>query len=319
MAPSTTRLAVGGLLATVLCAVLAGCAGEGASTTTEAPLAAQPTAKKKKSKKEKKDTQTSGTGTPAPPAPSSGCAKGTGGQRLGQTIDVWGERRSYDLLVPSSYDPARTYPLVFVFHGGGGSSEGARHQFDFSSVAGDDAIFVYPNGRHGSWDLESPADENADMAFFDDLVASIEASHCVDSGRVFATGYSNGAFFSNQLGCRRGGESLRGIAPHAGGGPFGRDAEYGHDGHLQCEGSPVAAMIFHGQWDDIVWHDDGQRTTAHWTNANGCDGRSRAISPGPCVAFDGCENPVAWCSVPELGHDVWWEGVKATWDFFSKL
>ena len=32
------------------------------------------------------------------------------------------------------------------------------------------AIIVYPDGRYQSWDLETPAAENKDYVFFDDLI-----------------------------------------------------------------------------------------------------------------------------------------------------
>ncbi len=158
---------------------------------------------------------TSKTAT-TPPTPSAGCSKKDpiGGLR-DRHLDVHGTERTYDLEIPSPYDATRSYPLVFAFHGGGGSSASARATFDFSSVARDSAIFVYPAAMDGNWDLDSPTDQNADIAFFDALVDSLSASHCVDTQRVFATGFSNGAYFANQLGCRRG-DVLRAIAPHGG-------------------------------------------------------------------------------------------------------
>jgi polyhydroxybutyrate depolymerase len=287
--------------------------GDNEPTVVEAPLEKKPTDTGQRSTDPSKDGTTSTT-----PTPSNGCSKGAGGNKLGRSLDVHGQERSYDLLVPSSYDKARSYPLVFVFHGGGGTSADARHTLDFSKVAKNDAIFVYPTARDGNWDLDTPADHNADVAFFDALVALVEESHCVDRARVFATGYSNGGYFSNQLGCRRG-DVLRGIAPHAGGGPFEGDDGYDDNGNLKCKGKAVAAMVFHGERDEEVSIDEGHRSLSHWKWANGCEDNSSGTSPDPCVSFAGCKNPVVFCGVPELGHDVWSEGTRSTWSFFSKL
>jgi polyhydroxybutyrate depolymerase len=150
------------------------------------------------------------------------------------------------------------------------------------------------------------------------MVASLEASHCIDESRVFATGYSNGAYFSNQLGCRRG-DALRAIAPHAGGGPFAGDDEYDHDGNLKCTGKPPAVMVFHGEADDAVTLDNGLSSLSHWRWANGCSDESAPAGPQPCVSFQGCQRDVVWCQLPDQGHSVWSEGPKATWDFFASF
>jgi polyhydroxybutyrate depolymerase len=270
------------------------------------------------------------SGDPAAPAPapprtvpangSKGCgAAGIapgGGQA--RSIDAKGEKRSYLLSIPAGYDTFTAYPVVFVFHSGGGTGAKARDYFKFQNIAEDKAIFVYPDGKRGEWDLDTPTKDNADVAFFDALLADLKARTCMDETRVFATGSSMGAYFSNQLGCRRG-DALRAIAPHAGGGPFDVDSAYDEDGHLKCEGKPVAAMVFHGDNDTNVSVEDGQLSVDHWAWANGCKKTTKPIAPSPCVAYDGCAKPVVWCKVPGIGHRVWSEGPKASWDFFASL
>lgn len=251
---------------------------------------------------------------------SAGCGTSKVAAGAGQRVDVDvnGDARSYLLSVPAKYDAYRAYPVVFVFHSGGGTGERARSYFDFESFAGDEAIFVYPDGNHGEWNLDAPTKDNEDVAFFDAMLAKLKTSACIDPSKVFSTGSSMGAYFSNQLGCRRG-DDLRAIAPHAGGGPFDEDAAYDETGHLRCEGKPVAAMVFHGDSDTNVDVSDGQLSVDHWVWANGCRKSSRPIAPSPCVTYDGCKNPVTWCKIPGLGHRVWSEGPKATWAFFSSF
>lgn len=251
------------------------------------------------------------------PTPSSGCAKGETGERHGVSIDVHGHSRYFDIVAPTG-DAATAHPLVFVFHGGGGQPEDARAALDFPSIPGaaERAVFVYPAGNDGNWDLDSAPEHNDDIAFFDAMVASLTASYCIDRSRIFATGASMGGYFSNQLGCRRG-DVLRAIAPHAGGGPFGADHEYDDSGSLRCNGKPVAAMVFHGADDDDVSVSEGLASVNEWRSRNACSSRKQSVAPQPCVAYDGCQNPVVWCRIPGLGHDVWSQGAQATWDFFS--
>jgi polyhydroxybutyrate depolymerase len=271
------------------------------------------------------DEETPGTGpasTPGPgQAPSKGCNTGapkaaSSGLATNLTMTVRGNERTYDLTIPTTYDPTRPYPVVFVFHGSGGTGANVRGTFSFENIAGDAAVFVYPNGKDNQWDLDSPADENGDVAFFDQLVSNLEANLCVDASRVFATGYSNGAFFANQLGCHRGAK-LRALASHGGGGPYGSDDRYDDEGHLVCNGKPPAVMFVHGEDDGVVSISDAQSGLAHWRWASSCDDGSSPRAPAPCVAFNGCSNAVVWCPLPGVGHELWGAGARATWDFFK--
>lgn len=258
----------------------------------------------------------------APPEGSPGCLApaAAGVQRL--SVTAAGRARSAVLAVPSSYDAARAYPLVFVFHSGGRTGESARDYFGFAGIAEDRAIFVYPDGLGGDWDLESPAGANPDVALFDAIVAHASGALCLDRARVFATGSSAGAYFVNQLGCRRG-AVLRAIAPHAGGGPWDVASAYGPDGRLRCADAPPAAMVFHGDQDRSVALSEGEGSRDHWTWANGCAGGAPPAATAPlpsfCRAYAGCAKPVVWCPVAGGGHRIWDGGPKATWDFFASF
>ena len=260
------------------------------------------------------------------PASAANGSKGCGSQSnlakagpaSGLKVSVGDAKRNYALSVPTGYDAARSYPLVFALHGSGGNGSGTRDYFGFEAFAADKAVFVYPDGENGSWELDAPAPQNKDIAFFDALVGELEAKLCVDTTRIFATGYSNGAYFANQLGCRRG-DVLRAIAPHAGGGPYENNGKYTPDGHLDCGQKPVAAMVFIGLADTGVDPSEGEKSLAHWTYAGGCKEQTSPVAPGPCVAYQGCKKPVVSCKISGLGHDVWNQGAKATWSFFASF
>lgn len=245
----------------------------------------------------------------------SGLAKG-GGQKL--SLAVGGDARTYVLSVPQSYgELPGSFRLVFAFHGGGGTGDGLRSWYDSEQrFAEKSAIVVYPDAKNGQWDLDSPADANADIAFFDALVAEISSTACIDAARVFAVGFSNGAYFVNQLACRRGGV-LRAIAPHAGGGPYGPGSAYDAQGNLVCTGPPPAVKIFHAEDDYTVPISHAEASLAHWTWANGCQPSTHGASPDSCAAYDGCGRPVEVCRYWGVGHSIWTEGAKATWSFFA--
>jgi polyhydroxybutyrate depolymerase len=204
-------------------------------------------------------------------------------------------------------------PVVFALHGDGGTGRSVRAQMDLERLAQGRAIFVYPESP-GGWDL----DGSRDVVFFDSMLFAIANGLCVDLRRVFVTGFSNGAYMANQLACRRG-ERIRGVATHAGGGPYETQGSYDDQGHLICPGKAVAALVVHGLADDAVTPSEGQKSIDHWTFANRCSGGGAATSPPSCTAHAGCAQPVVSCKVQGLGHAVWGEGKKATWAFFDAL
>jgi polyhydroxybutyrate depolymerase len=265
------------------------------------------------------------TGATAPPAaslPSPGCAQVAPGKGLlrGLRLTVGGEARAFDLFLPATYDNRRAYSLVFLFHGSGGSPANARAALPLETVAGDAAILAYPQGRQGSWDLGTQASRNADVAFFDALVADLPSRYCVDTTRIFAAGFSMGGYMANQLACRRG-PRLRAVASHGGGGPYEDQGRYDDQGNLLCDGGrpSVPVLVVHGQADAEVAPSEGANSVKHWTQANRCRGGPQSWGPPPCAAMTGCAEPLVTCFVPGLGHRTWQRAAEVTWAFFGSL
>ena len=223
------------------------------------------------------------------------------------------------IVVPEGYAPATPYPVVFGLHGNGGSAASVRAQLDLERHAQGRAIFVYPEGIGGGWDLDGETSKNRDVALFDAILFQLHGSLCVDERRIFVTGFSNGAYMANQLACRRG-DRIRAVATHSGGGPYENAGKYDEQGHLLCPGKAVASLVVHGLADNSVLPSEGQNSIAHWAFANRCStGSARPTAPSPCVALSACYQPVVTCKVPGLGHAMWSEGKKATWSFFDSL
>lgn len=259
-------------------------------------------------------------GEPGEPSPGCGASGGANGFQARQKLDVKGKSRVYDLFVPDGHDGKKTFPLLFALHGSGGDGAGLRGGIGFEKEANGGAIIVYPDGLNKQWDLDNKAEKNEDIKFFDALVADLSGRYCVDKSRVFVAGFSMGAYFANQLGCRRG-NSIRAIAGSAGGGPYGGDDEYDENGDLVCPEAPVAAIIVHGTADDQVDLSEGKKARDYWQSANECGSATTPYDPSPCVAFSGCNpaRPTVYCEIPGLGHGLWPQNAKAVWSFFKAL
>jgi poly(3-hydroxybutyrate) depolymerase len=246
----------------------------------------------------------------APPAaPGCGTAGApTGVQRKSLTVD--GRARSYLLSVPAGYRADAPIPLVFAWHGLGGSAAYFRGAHGLEGPAQGGAIFVYPDGlpqpafaNNAGWDLRP---DGPDVHLFDAMLAEVTGTYCVDRARVFSTGHSFGGYMTNTLGCLRG-SVLRGIAPVSGGLPM-----------LKCDGKAMPAWLTHGSNDPVVAFSEGESARDHWRMGAGCGETSRPVEPAGCVAYDGCGAPVHWC-VHQLMHSWPPFASAAIWRFFREL
>jgi polyhydroxybutyrate depolymerase len=231
---------------------------------------------------------------------------------------VGGAARTYALYVPAGYDGTRAYPIVFAFHGDGGTGASLRAGFKLEQASAGEAIFVYPDGTGKTWHIDTLAEMTPDIAFIDAITDSLFTTYCVDSARIFATGMSRGAYFVNQLACRSR-TAFRAVATHAGGGPFGvADSEWDGQGNLTCPAT-LSALQVQGLADTVVPPSEGMKPRAFWRGKNACAATTSAYGTSPCVAYDGCARPEVWCAIPGLGHALWSNASKVTWEFFASM
>jgi len=159
-------------------------------------------------------------------------------------INVNGTDRTYFLHLPAR-SADRKAPLVLVFHGGGGHAANMPKFTQFDPLADREGFFVaYPDSFNKSWNDGrglSPAD---DVGFVRILIEQLQHSHKIDHKRIYATGISNGGFFSMRLAC----ELSRQIAAVA-----AVAATMPEPLVPVCKPSaPVSAMFIHGTKDPLV-------------------------------------------------------------------
>lgn len=137
---------------------------------------------------------------------------------------IEGTARKALVAVPDAapIDPA---PLVFVFHGHGGSAQNAARAFAIHRLW-PEAIVVYmqglptpgaltdPQGKLAGWQ-KTPGDQgDRDLKFFDAVLKSLREQYKVDERRIYCTGHSNGGAFTYLLWAERG-EVFAAVAPSA--------------------------------------------------------------------------------------------------------
>ena len=169
-----------------------------------------------------------------------------------QSLDHNGLTRTYQLYVPDAYDGSQAVPLMINMHGYGGRSNGQLNTADMRALADrDNAILVYPQGAlldgDPHWNTAPLGGDNKsdvdDIGFFNALLDALSANYAIDTGRVYATGYSNGGDMTYTLACYLT-DRVTGIAPVSG--------NMGSDPEAYCQPShPTPVMIVHGTGDGI--------------------------------------------------------------------
>ncbi|MCX6036717.1 MAG: alpha/beta hydrolase-fold protein [Chloroflexi bacterium] len=129
--------------------------------------------------------------------------------RTNGSIISSGEKRSYLLFVPKTYDPATPTPLVISIHG---YAEWPAHQMqishwnDLAKQYG--FIVVYPSGTQFPlrWRTRgepgSDTDPMLDVTFISDLIDQLESEYNLDPARIYINGLSNGGGMSFVLSCK---------------------------------------------------------------------------------------------------------------------
>lgn len=204
------------------------------------------------------------------------------------SVEQSGRTRWYVVHAPPRAPVESGWPVVLVFHGGGGNAKGQEEWCGLDAVADREGFLaVYPEGT-GRWGrrLETwnaggccgyAMDHNVDDVGF--VVAQLEdlaRRTSVDRTRVYATGMSNGAMMAYRLAAEIP-ERIAAIAPVAGAMVWNGQAP------LQ----PVPVLHFHSVDDPRalyagglgppfpmttrrVMHPPVEETIARWVKADGC-------------------------------------------------
>lgn len=195
------------------------------------------------------------------------------------TLHVGGLTRTYIVHLPVAYTPGRAYPLVLAFHGRGTTASWMARRTHLNSVADEHHfLVVYPDGYKKQWGdgrghTPSERDGVDDVAFIATLIETLRTQLNIDTRRIYATGISNGGFFSFRLGCLLA-EKIAAIAPVAATLPSNLTGAPPAD-------RPVPLLLIHGTKDRRVPANGGvlrvgghtlstTESVAFWARRNGC-------------------------------------------------
>lgn len=152
---------------------------------------------------------------------SAAAAVARGTELVERTWAIDGVTRT--ALIHSPERATGPVPVVFAFHGHGGSARQASRSFPVHAHW-PEAIVVYPqglptpgqltdpDGRRSGWQPAAGTQGDRDLKFFDAMLADLLANDGGDPRRVHALGHSNGGGFTYLLWAERG-EKLAAVAP----------------------------------------------------------------------------------------------------------
>ena len=274
---------------------------------------------------------------------TAGCGKAPGvassmynnGTRIPFTSGT--QQRRYILNVPTNYDNTKPYKLIIVYHELNGNDVEMYNQkfYNLLPQSNNTAIFIVPNGSQSSGPCTGtgsgdsgcgwPNSNNADLNFVDALVKATEDNFCIDTKRIFATGWSYGGSMSYKTACERplgaANGYIRGVAVYSGSQLSGT-----------CTPSkPVAYYASHGTHDSVLNYSNGVGLAQNFAKANGCTWATpTSVSSGAhvCTNEMGCMTgyPVEFCSFngdhtpyPDNGQESSSWNAANVWTFINQF
>ncbi len=184
------------------------------------------------------------------------------------TVKVGDLKRQAVIVAPTKGKKAA--PVVFAFHGHGGTSADAARDFAVHEHW-KEAVVVYPQGvktprpsdpkgLEAGWQGDAEQFGGRDLLFFDALLAKVKTDHKIDERRVYAAGFSNGGGFTYLLWANRGDKlaAVGAVAATAG----------KHKKAL----APKPCIVVGGRKDDVVDFSNQLKTLSLIAELNGCAG-----------------------------------------------
>ena len=232
------------------------------------------------------------------------------------SLQVDGVEREALVYAPAEKPKSSGSPLVFVFHGHGGTMKSAARSMRFYEIW-PEAIVVYPQGlntptrvdpegKRPGWQRSVGDQKDRDLRLFDAILADIEKKHSIDRRRVYAMGFSNGAVFTDVLWAERPGV-LAAVAPIA-----GLPLE-----PAQFNPVPKPAFIIAGRKDQLVKFSNQQEMIDKVRDVNGATGKGTSAGQGFTRYKSDSGTPVQTLIHPG-GHLVPPEAVRLITEFFQE-
>jgi polyhydroxybutyrate depolymerase len=231
---------------------------------------------------------------------------------------VEGVNREALICAPDGNAGKSKSPLVFAFHGHGGSMHQAAKEMRFHQIW-PESIVVYmqglptpsqlvdPEGLRSGWQHEPGQLSDRDIKFFDAVLSTLQKKYKVNENRIFATGSSNGGVFTYLLWAQRG-ETFAAFAPCA----------CGIRGEIKLTVSRPALHIA-GENDHIVNFEHQQKAIKMICQLNGCAEKGEPWGPPGCMLYHSSKDSPVVTFIHPGPHGLPKRGPEIIVKFFKEI
>lgn len=241
-------------------------------------------------------------------------AKPVDKQKMSVTVD--GKQRTFIMHIPSAYKGDKPVPLVVDYHPIGGSGDGQYSGTTYKSQTDPEGVIsLYPDGTGGKsmmgagWNVGPCCSNDDDVKFSREMIKAVEEIACIDTKRVYATGFSMGGGMSNHVACFMS-DIYAAVAPAA--------MDLNKTNSAQCNPErPVPIIMFRGTADNVCRYQGGdsgfndglnflgaEGNFRFWAEKDGCTGSPSKNSNG-CDEYSNCKDgaKVVLCTKQNGGHE----------------
>jgi polyhydroxybutyrate depolymerase len=226
--------------------------------------------------------------------------------------DVSGVKREALVETPEKASEGGA-PVVFVFHGYGGTMQRYAQLFAVHKHW-PEALVLYPQGlpttdpedQKPDWQQARDDQNDRDLKFIDCVLAWLKKNHRIDESRIYATGHSNGGLFTYFLWANRG-DVFAAFAPSS---------------SLAMQNlpdlKPHPAMHIAGEKDMVIPFADQQHTMEEIRRINGCVAEGKPWAKD-CVLYASPSGTPVVTLVHSGGHQFRAETAALVARFFQEV
>lgn len=214
--------------------------------------------------------------------------------------------RNYILHLPTGYNAANNYPLVFNLHGYTSQADQEMLYSAMNAVADTGNFIVcYPNGIANAWNSGFNGIYGTgvdDVGFISNLIDTLASLYSIDLTRVYSCGMSNGGYQSYRLACELS-HRIAAIASITG---LLTDSTAFYCNPPRA----VPVMDAHGTADNTVNYNGFptslgvEETISFWVTHNGCVGAADTIAIPDVVTSDTATAEIIHYTNCEPGSEV---------------
>jgi polyhydroxybutyrate depolymerase len=226
---------------------------------------------------------------------AAGCGEPAEAGRHPMTISVDGVARSAIYFIPSSYTGKDKVPVVFDLHGSHSNPESQLNRSSWDKVAEKNGFVVV--ALQGSltfpaapgtyaWNVPFVTAQQGgldEVAFIQQAVKTVKQEFCVDTARIYASGYSGGGRMLSAYLCSGHEDFAAAGFVHSlrAGRPVEADGKWAPDAENCSPARPVSIIAFAGEKDasnpyagggSAYWQYGFKTAIQRWTELDGCKG-----------------------------------------------